>query len=313
MPYVHFCTNPAGRSRRAETSDMRSFSDKQLLLPDGRQLTYRHWEGTGTPLVLLHGLLDSCAGWDEFAQVTHRPVFAFDLPGFGGSDRPSQPRVQSYANDLEFATDWLDLDHYVLVGHSLGGAVAAHLAESDPEHCAALCLLAPAGFGRQMIAETVALPLVRHATKLSLPLWLSAGPVSGLTYRLMVSNGTRMNPKLSKRLRASARTCAAGAAMATEAIAHAGRAPDALHHRRVAYSGPVSGVWGQRDMLVPASQRYGVRRAFPHATLHVWPDMGHHPQVERPRQLAALIERTAGKARQRRRHLHRPATRPAVA
>ena len=106
----------------------------------------RSWAGHGRPLVLLHGLLDSSEGWAEFALGTHRPCIAIDLPGFGGSDLPRAPRIASYGEDVLAALTALDLGDCTLVGHSLGGAVAAAAAE----RCAAvrsLVMLAPVGFG----------------------------------------------------------------------------------------------------------------------------------------------------------------------
>ena len=53
-------------------------------------------------------------------------------------------------------------------------------------------------------------------------------------------------------------------------------------------------MWGDRDRLVPLAHRDGVMTAFPQAQLSVWKKMGHHPQRERPSELAQFIEAACG-------------------
>src|SRR3954451_15156944 len=130
---------------------MRSERVLSVHVPGGRRLTGHAWDGEGAPLVLLHGLLDSSEGWSGLAQRTSRPCIALDLGGFGGSDLPRAPRIQAYAEDVAAALARLRICDATLVGHSLGGAFAAHVAERT-DRVAALSLLAPAGFGRIRLA-----------------------------------------------------------------------------------------------------------------------------------------------------------------
>ncbi|HEY3189707.1 MAG TPA: alpha/beta fold hydrolase, partial [Solirubrobacteraceae bacterium] len=138
---------------------MRTPTVSSVPLPAARRLTVRTWDGEGDPLVLLHGLFDCSEGWADLAARTGRPCVAIDLPGFGGSGLPSRPRIESYADDVVAALDRLDVGPCALVGHSLGGAVAADVAERSPS-VASLVLLAPAGFGRIRLAEALTKPLV---------------------------------------------------------------------------------------------------------------------------------------------------------
>src|SRR4051812_23213806 len=101
----------------------------EVALPAGRRLTVRTWDGHGEPLVLLHGLLDSSQGWDTLARRIARPCLAIDLPGFGGSALPYRPRIGYYADDVSLALAELGVARCTLVGHSLGGGVAAEVAE----------------------------------------------------------------------------------------------------------------------------------------------------------------------------------------
>ncbi|HET9947573.1 MAG TPA: alpha/beta fold hydrolase, partial [Longimicrobiales bacterium] len=140
----------------------RAPEERSVELAGGRTLAVRVWPGSGTPVVLLHGLLDTSVGWDELARTLGEPCYAFDLPGFGGSSLPARPRLSAYADDLAAALDRLGVREFVLVGHSLGGAIATALAERAPGRVRALVLLAPAGFGRIGMAEAVSVPGLRN-------------------------------------------------------------------------------------------------------------------------------------------------------
>ena len=100
--------------------------------------------GDGSPIVLLHGPGAYAAQWRRVIPdlvTTHR-VIAPDLRGHGASDSIDRPP------DLEFVSGWLDdliectCDvRPVVVGHSLGGAMAACFASERSERLAALVLV----------------------------------------------------------------------------------------------------------------------------------------------------------------------------
>jgi pyruvate dehydrogenase E2 component (dihydrolipoamide acetyltransferase) len=110
-------------------------------------------EGAGTPVLLVHGFGSDLMSWlftqEPLAQG--RAVHAFDLPGHGGTTKAIDAGGVS---DLAAATlavmDSLGLEKVHLVGHSLGGAISAHLALTQPHRVASASLIAPAGLGREI-------------------------------------------------------------------------------------------------------------------------------------------------------------------
>jgi pimeloyl-ACP methyl ester carboxylesterase len=234
-------------------------------------------------------LLDCAEGWDSVARAARRPSVALDLPGFGASDLPVRPRISAYAEDVLAVVDELGLERFVLVGHSLGGAVATAVAERVPTRTAALVLLAPAGFGRIRLAEAVSIPGVRNVTAALLPRALASSRACAVAYSTMISNGGRIDPETLRRTKARAGEALPGAREATRAVVAAGLSKRGFHRRRVKYGGEVFVAWGDRDRLVPLEHSEAVLRAFPQARLEVWPGMGHHPQHERPELLTGLI------------------------
>ncbi|HWF73100.1 MAG TPA: alpha/beta hydrolase [Solirubrobacteraceae bacterium] len=282
----------------AERSGCPVASVTTLKLEDGRALCVRRWPGTGDPVVLLHGLLDSSEGWNHLSELPRERI-AFDLPGFGHSDAPARGSLAGYARDILAGLDMLGVERFNLVGHSLGGGIAAALAEMVPDRVGAVVLLAPVGFGRIHLAEAVSLPGVRHLIQSALPLALSSRLAVTAAYLTVVSNGLLPERAIVDRVTGRGGKLVAGAREGTRAAAEAGRSQDAFHRRGIAYDGPVFAIWGDQDRLVPSSHRAGVKAALPQAHVDVWSGMGHHPIRERFEDLIAIIERAAGAADRR--------------
>ncbi len=101
-------------------------------------------EGTGRGLVCLHGLGGSGKVWEPLRSDLARDhqVVCLDLPGHGGTPL-RQPRVdlEDLADATAAAVDRLDLPDPVLVGHSLGGYIAALAVRRHPACARALVLI----------------------------------------------------------------------------------------------------------------------------------------------------------------------------
>jgi 2-succinyl-6-hydroxy-2,4-cyclohexadiene-1-carboxylate synthase len=102
--------------------------------------------GDGPPLVLLHGFTGSSESWREVAPrlATDWRTIGIDLPGHGRAESPPDPaayRVEPTIEALLAALDGLGLaDRPHLLGYSMGGRVALHLALAAPERLATLTL-----------------------------------------------------------------------------------------------------------------------------------------------------------------------------
>lgn len=101
--------------------------------------------GTGRPVVFVHGLFMSATEWgpqlgalrDDFE------VIAYDVRGHGrtGGSAVAAYDVELLAADLEALLDALDVEDPVLVGHSMGGAIAQVYAATHPDRVAGVVLL----------------------------------------------------------------------------------------------------------------------------------------------------------------------------
>jgi 3-oxoadipate enol-lactonase len=99
----------------------------------GARLYYQA-AGSGAPLVLLHGLGSSGADWEcQVPELSkHFEVIVPDLRGHGASDRLGDYRIQRFADDTWTLLDRIGAVRPILVGHSMGGAVAMQMALDRP-------------------------------------------------------------------------------------------------------------------------------------------------------------------------------------
>jgi esterase len=105
----------------------------------GLQLAYRE-SGTGTPLIIMHGLFGSAANWGVIAQGLRERshVFLLDLRNHGQSPHIATMSYDEMAGDVLTFMDQQHLDQAVLLGHSMGGKVGMTVALSAPERVQAL-------------------------------------------------------------------------------------------------------------------------------------------------------------------------------
>lgn len=106
--------------------------------------------GSGTPVVLLHGLTATrryvVMGSSSLERSGHR-VIAYDARGHGSSSPASDRSAYGYAelvDDLKAVLDELEIERAVLAGASMGAHAALRLALSDPERVAGLVVITPA-------------------------------------------------------------------------------------------------------------------------------------------------------------------------
>lgn len=130
------------------------------MLPNGRFVTtgdfetYYIEEGSGEPLILLHGGgagADSFSNWTECLPLfsKRRRVIAVDMVGFGHTDKPD-PANFTYSQDARNSQvialiEALGLERVSIVGNSMGGATALGVTACRPDLVENLVLMGSAG------------------------------------------------------------------------------------------------------------------------------------------------------------------------
>lgn len=251
----------------------------------GARLRYlRMGDGEATPLLLLHGFGGDLNSWmfNQPALAEARPVIALDLPGHGGSAKQlGAGDVGELAGAALGFMDALGLDRVHLAGHSLGGAVALHLALTAPDRVASVSLVCPAGLGPEINMDYIDGFIAAGRRKQLKPVLEQLFADPSLVSRDMVEDVLKY-----KRLDG---VDAALRAIAAAAFAD-GRQAATFNDRLAEIRAPVQAIWGQEDRILPAAHADALADTLAAAiTVHRLPGAGHMVHMEKAAEVNGLI------------------------
>ena len=127
------------------TTEARAVESKTLTL-NGLRFHYLDW-GRPRPdaqtMVCLHGFSSHAHSWDTFAEAMRERyhVLALDQRGHGLTEWATDYHAQRRVEDMQAFQAALNLDHFVLVGLSMGGYIAFEMLRQAPERIAAAAFL----------------------------------------------------------------------------------------------------------------------------------------------------------------------------
>jgi pimeloyl-ACP methyl ester carboxylesterase len=276
---------PRRRRARAQAFD----TTTRFVTIHGHRRAYRMC-GSGPALLLLHGIGDSSASWVPLMRplAERFTVIAPDLLGHGESDKPrADYSVAAFSNGMRDLLDVLGVDTATVVGHSLGGGVAAQLTYQHPTRVDRLALVASGGVAREVS------PFLRLASTpladLALPLLkippVKLGAMAGI--ELLRRSGTdigRDAEELSRVLDALPDVATRGAFSRTlrSVVDWRGQVVTMLDRSYLAEAMPVLLVWGAHDAVIPVAHAQIAHDAMPGSRLEVFPDAGHFPHHQDP-------------------------------
>jgi pimeloyl-ACP methyl ester carboxylesterase len=232
--------------------------------------------GAGRPLLLLHGASDA-GQWLPYMDdlAARHDVIAPEHPGFGVSDTPAWlDTIPDLANFYLDLIDQLDLRDIDLVGHDLGGWIAAELAVRDPRRLASLTLVAAAGIHVAGVAQTD--PFLRSDEQRLRDLFHDPARADEMIARVL-------RPELEDQNLKNQTTTAR---LTWQPRGYDPHLAKWLH--RIAL--PTLLVWGGNDRLLPPAYASAWQKLIPAAQLVVIPDCGHLPHLEQRAAFAAALE-----------------------
>lgn len=243
-------------------------------------------EGQGDEtVVFLHGFGGHHAAWGQIpgAIGQRAATLAYDLPGHGESHDypdagPAKVAAQAFLADLAAR----NVSRAHLVGHSMGGAIAALMAILEPGRVASLTLLSPGGFG----------PEINHRL---LTRYAQASDAALLRTCLEAMYGW-FSPVEED---AIAQTLAARAAPGRSdtlvriagGLVRDGKQGQLPLERLSGFAGRIGVVWGGLDNVLPPRHAAGLPGNF---GVHLFPDLGHMLPQEAPDAMTDIIARTTG-------------------
>jgi pimeloyl-ACP methyl ester carboxylesterase len=233
------------------------FQSIDVSLPPWKVREFR--EGSGEPLVLLHGLSGSFGWWrrnrEELAGES--TVLGLDLVGFGSRRSLLEPQLPLGFHDAaQLLARWIEErigEPVHLVGHSMGGQISIHLAASRPDLVRSLVLVCSSGL-------PPALRPIPHVRQMLRP------PGTVLSFLpVLLRDFIRAGP------------ASVGMALSHVLLDDAREAMETIRT-------PTLLLWGENDPVLPL--RYGgeMNRLIEGSELRVIPRAGHIPMWDQPRE-----------------------------
>jgi pimeloyl-ACP methyl ester carboxylesterase len=163
---------------------------------DGHRIAY-HRQGTGSPVLLVHGITTYSFIWDEI--ICHLSpsydVIALDLLGCGDSSKPLDVSY-SVKNHAEIVSEFIRLlrlpcVHYV--GHDIGGGIGQVLAVRHPEQLQDLSMINTVAYDYWPVQPIIAMrtPIIRQFALATLDLG---------TFKLIIKRGVYHKDRITEKI-----------------------------------------------------------------------------------------------------------------
>ncbi len=276
---------------------MAQFEEWEIHL-HGRRVIYRI-TGSGPPVVLIHGMLNSSRHWQAVAErlAGEYTVVAPDLIGHGDSAAPrGDYSLGAHAASIRDLLAAIGIERATIVGHSLGGGVALQFFYQFPHRVERLVLVSSGGLGRDVspMLRTAALPGMSKLLAATIhPRLLGGLWDAGLRMRRRGMGGGAYLQAVARALRPLENGDAREAFLQTlRAVIDArGQRVSATDRLYLLELLPTLIVWGERDHTIPLEHGRAAHRAIPGSHLRTLPAAAHFPNLEDPEGLAdALLE-----------------------
>jgi pimeloyl-ACP methyl ester carboxylesterase len=259
-----------------------------------------HYTDEGNPagrtLILVHGFAASVHAWRPWVERLSGDyrLIAIDLPGHGLTQAPKGYRASLEGNAalIDSLADHAHVSRFVLVGHSMGGAVSLGYAMNRPDKLDALVLIDSAGWPGEDGKKTSGPPAF---VQLLINNPVGRGIAKLVNPRLFAGSGLK-----SAYLDESLVTDALLDRYADLAMAPGHR--DVLLTQRSSSAKPVTGkdfrkitvptlvLAGEKDKLIPAADSKAIAAAIPGARIVTYPEGGHLPMEQLPDQSARDLD-----------------------
>jgi pimeloyl-ACP methyl ester carboxylesterase len=236
--------------------------------------------GSGTPLVFLHGM-GGVTEADPFlnALAERHHVYAPLIPGYGDSEEAPEIRdMLDFTLHTWDVVEALGLKDPILVGHSMGGMIAAEMAALQPNDVSRLGLIAPAG----LWDDDHPIPDVFSLLPFEMPKLLFHDAVAGAA---MLTSGRSVEDPgfLQAYLVQNARQ-----------LGMAGRILFPIPERGLAQrlyriKAKTILVWGDSDALIPPPYAHGFKKGIKGAELVSIPEAGHMVILEKTAQVVDAL------------------------
>jgi len=258
----------------------------------GMKIHYRD-EGSGPPLVLIHGVCASLHTWDGWVEALKEDyrIIRLDLPGFGLTPLTDIRFIRREASVelLDEVLDILGVAHFSLAGNSLGGYISWTYTVAHPEKVDRLILVDPAGYPMDFpwLLSFASNPLIRPFARRVMPKFI---------FNMAVSQVYGDNDRITDAVRDRYFELAMRPGGKNDyvdiftVLKKELKAPE-VDRGIDQVAVPLMVMWGGKDIWIPYDEHFPRWQAdYPEATMVTYQGAGHVPMEEVP----ALSARDAG-------------------
>lgn len=252
--------------------------------------THYHEDGKGEPLLLIHGSGPGVSAWANWRLVfpilsQHYHLYAPDVVGFGYTERPkdNQYSVDTFVNHIISFMETMDLENISIIGNSMGGGLALHVANRRPDLVKKLILMGSVGIEFPITKELDDVwgytPSFENMKKVvgtlsNIPNMEDNHDLVELRYKSSIQEGFQ------------------------ESYSAMFPAPRQRHVNALALSEgelkelkmPVFLIHGREDRVIPLDKTsWKLSQIIPNVQLHVFPDCGHWVQIEKTKEFTGQV------------------------
>jgi len=255
------------------------------------QVHYRD-EGTGFPIVLIHGTASSLHTWDAWTKelIKNYRVIRMDLPAFGitGPNKNADYSIKSYTDFLHQFLTKLKVDQFYLAGNSLGGNIAWNYAAEHPKKIARLILVDASGLPTNKPQPAI-FKMAKTPVLSSLFLYITPKFFIKKNMQEVYGDKTKITDSLITRYHKMALRVGNRQAFIDRAKIDFKLGAKANIEKLKSIQTPTLLLWGAKDSWIPLDNGKRMEKALPNSKLVVLQNSGHVPMEENPEESLALL------------------------
>jgi pimeloyl-ACP methyl ester carboxylesterase len=274
-----------------ETLIARYANDRSKFIDVGGVRAHVREQGDpdGIPVVLIHGSMGSLHMWEGWVRElsSKARLISVDLPGHGltGAWPRDEYTIEAYADFVEVLVDTLNLDRFVLGGHSIGGAVAWTFAATRPDRVSQLILIDASGYPRTAGDVPLRTRLARMPVIGDIGIYFKPERFVGRALAESYADPAMVTPERVRRYAELQRFPGNREATLQRARTQEPLDPAPLKRLDV----PTLIIWGGKDRWVPTADAFRFQNDIKGAELEIFEALGHNPMEEDAKATAAAV------------------------
>lgn len=258
---------------------------------DGMQVHYRD-EGTGFPIVLIHGTSSSLHTWNDWTSVLKKKyrVIRMDLPAFGitGPNTTADYSIKSYTNFLHQFLDKIKLDKFYLGGNSLGGNIAWNYTLEHPDKIEKLILIDASGLPTNKPQPAI-FKMAKTPILNSLFLYVTPKFFIRKNIKEVYEDDNKITDELITRYQKMTLRVGNRQAFLDRAKLDFRQERNINLERLKHIKTPTLLIWGAKDNWIPLNNGKRMDSVLPNSKLVVLEKSGHVPMEESPEESLAIL------------------------